>query len=622
MGYVAIFLYLITISSLYTIVLKKNSNITLPCSLLTTTLITVLFSLVTDNIRLSFLLINIIYLSIGLLYFFWTIHAKRVKEYFFEYIHCYFNIPTLIFSLLFIFICVVHCESNITTYDEIAFWSPLTREMYFNNTYHFHLSSEFCGSVNYPPYFQTLELIFLFLFRGGFKENILYIALSVFTLDLFLMAYNENKDKNLLYNGCFVLIFIFSNLSHYVIEHSSFDKFTSIFESIQLDQMLGLVPAVGMFYIITDRSFENFDRLYLVLLISAVVLTKQISIALALMVVFLYFIKKILMHDKITKEDAILIIPFFVWALWKFGCSYYLSLENCNNFSGVMEGITVDIVDKDVNFYSDVTAGFIDALIYSPIITVGVLKMNYIVINILVLISVFIIVNTHLGKKSAISISVTYLIGFIGYAATIYVLYLSVFSVQEALLTASYERFMGSFVYLGITLLIMLILKLCFNSPSILVLTLLITLAMTNIENIKLLDCHNRFNYKNDFKYKELFSQYDTYILSSDSKSLLIVSQEYEPFLEVYLEYEFDGVNIDIYSLDRLYAEEFATNTELIKQEFVDKCNENDYIYIFQYDDLFYDLVWKDSENEYLLNDRMYEKENGKLKLVPWITSE
>lgn len=583
-----------------------------------TGLITTILAILIDNIRISFVLCNFIYATIFVFCLIRDKKAGMVNDNIKLFKDNFFEASLLVFFILYVAIIIIHSNSNITTFDEIAFWSPITREMYFENRLHFHLSSRFSGSIQYPPFFQIIELIFLFLYRGGFKENITYFALSIFTVSVFIIAYNGKNKKHIktysmLFIGCFILL----NLSNYVIEHPSYDKFTSIFESIQLDQMTGLIPSLGLFWILKKDDFELFDKFYLFLVMSVIGLTKQISPAFLLMTVVYYFAKKIYFKKRIYRSDLLLLLPILVWLFWKISSWAYISSEMVNvinNGSNTVSGISNAFV-KDTEFYKLVTNNYLNAILFSPIINAHGLKLTYFLINIIICLLIYLLIRhtDSLNRKNSRLLLGIYIIGFIGYAFTIFVLYLKVFTPREAVLTASFERFMGSYVYLGMNLLTMIAMNIFAKNKNILIFLLLLYVLSCE-RNIGLLNPNNRYNFKKDYKFNELSNQYNEY-LHKDEK-LLIINNEYQSFLPYYLKYDDKNINASIsmieeYSIDLINYENAVNYFE-----------EYDYIYIYEYDPAFYELLWKGNQDEHLLVDRLYTINDGKFKLVPWISNQ
>lgn len=618
-GYLIIFLYWVILAALFVYITKKNFSIMISFSMMLTGLITTILAILIDNIRISFVLCNFIYVII---FIFYLVRDKKIgivndnikifKDNFFE-------ASLLVFLVLYIAIIIIHSNSNITTFDEITFWSPITREMYFENRLHFHLLSRFSGSIEYPPFFQIIELIFLFLYRGGFKENIVYFALSIFTVSVFIVAFNgKNKKHIITYSMLFIGCFILLNLSNYVIEHSSYDKFTSIFESIQLDQMIGLIPSLGLFWILKKDDFELFDKFYLFLVMSVIGLTKQISPAFLLMTMVYYFAKKIYFKKRMHYSDLLLLLPILVWLFWRVSSQAYIASEMVdvinNSFSNISSGLS-NVFIKDTEFYNIVTNNYLNALLFSPIINAHGLKLTYFLINIIICILVYLLIRytDSYNRKNSILLLIIYAIGFIGYAFTIYVLYLKVFTPEEAILTASFERFMGSYVYLGLNLLTMIAMNVMIKNKNISA-VLLLLFVLSCEYNINLLNPNNRYNFKKDYKFNELSNQYSEYLHKDDK--LLIINNKYQPFLSYYLRYDKDNVKASI-STREDYSIDFTNYENAIKY-----FEDYDYIYIYNYNPAFYELFWDGNQDEYLLTDRLYTIKNGKFELVPWTPSQ
>lgn len=611
--YIKILFYLLFISAEFCFLTKKRFSYNLSLSLLSTSLNITLLSILINNIRLSFLIVNILYMLLSLYKLIKIM--KEIKKELKKFLSNYLEPSFILFLVMYVFICTFHNNTNITTYDEIIFWAPLTKEMYYNNCYHFNSSSAFFNSTNYPPLFQTMELMFLFV-GSGFFENILYIALSVFTFSLFLptLKKNDSKVNYLLLILCFILL----NLSNYVIEHSSFDKFESIFQTIQLDQMVGLLPAFGMYLVIVNDDWDYYNLFFLISILSGIVLTKQISLALAIMVVFFYFLKKFIQRKKIVIKDLFLLVPFLYLMLWNLACK----ISHVKHPLITNKTLLTATV-KNNEFIRTVVSNFKDAVFNSPIIEVFGIKLNYIVLNLIIGILIFYVVNKIKNKKEAVITVMTFDVGWVGYCLTILLLYLTVFTYDEAILTASYERYMGTIIYFGLALLTFLVLH--YSCKKLSILFVLLLFILTSITNFKILNIKEKYNYTQDYKFVELKKQFNYYLNNKDEK-ILVVSQDDYPYMWAYINYEFNNLDFEIVfngficSSDKTSSyydnnNDYYEIMDLIS--FDNYIKKFDYIYIYQYDNNFEKDYWT-NKNEVLLNDRLYKVNENRVLILPW----
>lgn len=369
--------------------------------------------------------------------------------------------------------------------------------------------------------------------------------------------------------------------------------------------------------IIKLDTSKKINIFYIFTSITVVLISKQVTPALALMCLFVFILKTI--YKKEFKKNWIFIIicifiSFGFWHLWFIIRN--INIENFINSVNTSASEVEPIVEIDDSYYLSIIKNYNHAILHSPIISFFGIKLHYFVLNILITIALFIVLKfkAKLSNPENIIYCVTYVLGFIGYAFMMVYLYMTVFGEWDATNLASFERYMGTIIYLGISLLIMLVFSFSSGYKSKIAITIVL-LCMTNIANLAMLNPENRYNYKENIQNKELFRQIEEFIKPEDK--VLVVSQTRDYFIEIYVRYLYPDIDIEYTSLNfNEYDKNYYKDFEF--EEWQDYYSNYDYVYTYNTDEIFYRDFWKGRQKEDLLNDRLYSVNGKELTLVPW----
>lgn len=608
MTVIKIYFFSMLLAFTWMAILKRGFNFSLVFGFLSSTFIMLLFGYA-NNLYIGYL-VNIIFLFILLAYF---ILKNQTTTVFKNIIHDILTSEGFYaYSLLFLFVNWFHSNSAIIEWDEITFWSPIVRQMFNTNKLYYISGSAFQASATYPPFIQLFELLFCYL-AGVFEEKYLYRALSVFSIALFCIVFDNKKIKsvnNIIETILFCSSVVFLNVVHFVTEHTIGGGFTTFFETILVDQWIATLCAVSLFIIITKKVFDSIDTLLLVMLFSALTLSKQVGIPLFLMGLFLLIFKIII--NKNNKKNILYLttIPVIMIKIW----NWMVSINRQSEINSLIPTISNN---ADKSYWKTSIDNFIYSIFHSPMIKIGELEITYFPLCFiaLMLITIYLFIEKKRSNEIILSI-ITYIIGCVGWTMMMEYLYLTVFGSYEGVVLASFERYINTYTYMSLALVMMLYSNLSNNGISIKLFIMLGLLILTNGTNLKLLNPKNRYNYKEDIKNKELFSQIDKYI---NNEKVLVLSQTRDYFIEIYLKYlypqkhfEFVSVNANEYD-NKHYLNLTPEQWKLYYQNF-------DYIYLYNTDERFYKEFWKNIEKEDLLNDRLYIVEQEGLKIMPWFS--
>ena len=230
-----------------------------------------------------------------------------------------------------------------------------------------------------------------------------------------------------------------------------------------------------------------------------------------------------------------------------------------------------------------------------------------------------------LGKENnqrTILILITYTLGTLGYAFTMFTLYMFSYGEFESVRLASFDRYMGTYLIFATFLLIFILIYHLLKCDKIIIkmpilATLCILLPFTFQNNWKYVTINNEYRgYESRYENIELFKQIDAFIQKDDK--VLVINNIYDQYIELILNYLYYDYNFDVISIgeDKEYSPE---KVNLTYDEWQNIYAEYNYIYTYTTDEEFYQKYWLDKQKEYLFNNRLYAvNDDASLTLVPW----
>ena len=447
----------------------------------------------------------------------------------------------LIYLLFSLIIFIYYQKAGFRFTDEYMHWGPMVKELFRTNQFYCSDESMLLVHKDYPPFFSLIELLFCF-FGRGYVEKYLYIGLLSFVLAIIISISFNNKNKVLSFIGLLLLGFIFQYIP-------SIQDSTSIYNSIYIDYAMSLLFVFVINYLIRVEQFDNFDNKLLALCFTALLLSKQIGILyFALCILYMLVFTK---HKKIKMLISIF-MPIIFFGIWK--------MIVINN--GIVGQFSINNVSLRTES-NDILRVFIKALINRPLF----IKPFFICS---LLIFAIVLVSLFFADKR---VFIIYSVGLVSYLFTICLLYMFVFSVEEAMVLSSFERYIISYVYIGISLLVI-----CVCDLNRIIDYLILYVAILFI-------C--------DFKNSNINN-----IL--DKKRILVINQQ-----GAKTEFNFNQTTGSIYSFD---FSDYLYEGDADK--FLKDANKYDYVYVYLYDDNFY-RIWVDMTNDKSLeNDSLFYIQN------------
>lgn len=451
----------------------------------------------------------------------------------------------IIYLCLSLIIFIYYQNAGFRFTDEFMHWGPMVKEMFRTNQFYCFSESMLLVHKDYPPFFSLIELLFC-MFGRGYAEKYLYIGLVSFVMSIYMSLSFNSKNKYLSLLGLILIGFIFQYIP-------SIQDNTSIYNSIYIDYALSLLFVYTICRLVKIDQYDDFTNKELALCFTALLMSKQIGI-LYFGICILYML--VFIKNKNKKYLICLLMPIVFYLIWKAivslnGIQGQFSL---NNFSLRKEAVSV-------------LKMYLDAIVSKPLF-VKPIHINTLLSFIITVVALFIIDKTN-NKK----LTITYGVGFVLYLGVICLLYMFVFSVEEALILSSFERYIISYVYIGLVLITMCICNLNKTIEYVVYFVFVILLcdfSNANINNIL------------------------------DKKRILVINQQ-----NADIDFNFNQTTGSIYSFDEC---PYLNDGEIDK--FKNIIKNYDYVYVYLYDDPFY-KIWCDLTNDHSLeNDSLFYKEN------------
>ena len=221
--------------------------------------------------------------------------------------------------------------------------------------------------------------------------------------------------------------------------------YISPYATVYLDTLLGAYFGACVILILKFKDLTYRNILLHIINIAALMQVKDISIVLALLCIFILFIRYFfLKREKILCKKTVLFIGGIFLGLFWWKIILLLTNKREDQFSNLQLGDFLNGLmnfGKNGNYFSDVFYAFIDAFINRSIMLGGISTI-YIAILLGILSLIIVFKEEDLYHKLAVSLFPLF---FIGYCLILLVVYEIAMSPSEALAVNSYERYISTF---------------------------------------------------------------------------------------------------------------------------------------------------------------------------------
>ncbi|WP_155834466.1 hypothetical protein [Butyrivibrio sp. FC2001] len=361
------------------------------------------------------------------------------------------------YIFLFIFVAVVDYGFHFAAWDELSHWGMMVKEMFRTGGFYTEEASHLYVHKEYPPFMPLWEL-FLCMITGRFSEMVTGVAIHVMNFSMLFSVVvealpfgNEKLTgvKRVLFKVAELAVFAFIILSFVL----AMDK-DRVIMTIYTDITVAMILVYGFSLIIFDIAYDGiWGVVALGLGMTSLVLTKQIGLVLALILIFYYFVKSIFCRD--IKPDVrviimavcgLVLIPFAFWYSWKM---YSGRFSMAGQFD--FERIRLDEVIATLR-----GEGSEESMLIAKTYLKRIMKRNLIsgyfkiplvmlfpmLLGIQLLIGIF--TKSKAARKEALWQGITYICAVVGYSFTLFVMYLFCFPNEKP--AVCYPRYMSSLV--------------------------------------------------------------------------------------------------------------------------------------------------------------------------------
>lgn len=609
MNFIAPLFYFLFATGTFVIISKKKFGISLPIVMMLSAFCLFFSQLIFKTFYVGLILNLIFAIMFPILLI--VIWIKR-KTLFREIKEKYFSTGFFVFLIIFVLFYVFNLNRSFSDWDEFSHWGVMVKEMLRLDRFYTVDASTLMVHKDYPPIIQLFELFWCKL-SGGYSESNLITALHILSFSFFVPIISEikiNKEKIIKsITKIILMILIFYLLI------LSFDMH-GIINSIYTDYVMAIVFVYGIYLIISNKdTLNNFVLLNLSITISFLLLTKQMSLAFFLLIIFLFiidlllknninvkfkeFLSKIKIKKMFTKKNILvflkcfvllIVIPLVIWKIWGI---YTESLNATAQFSlsdiKVFELPSIILGNGGFDYQRATFIAFKSSLINYNV-GASLIRVNYILwMLISVCIAIFLSkkYKDYFYKNQIYGIGSMIFVGFIGYAATMLILYMFSFGEVEGPALASYDRYMSTFV-LAIMLIFFIIYLLkskIKNSKNFLrdLLIILVVLLLIQIPSrIKILIPAISHRPQNQY---EIYAEKVIKNTEDDSKVFVVAdgaTSEYSYFIKYYSNPRF--FNLKYFNLP--YKENSSIKDY---NAAINEIKKYDYLYLIKIDDSFVD---------------------------------
>lgn len=276
-----LYIFLLTGTFVYLFRKKHNFQTVLPLALISTTLFVFLFTALFHTISIAVWLTTAAALSFIPLLVLDKERARTLKE--------------LIFTPGFVIFCIIYLFAVLFGWSKVVpllsdssmHWAPHVWTMWLRDDFYTSPGVSLVIHGDYPPAIQLFELIWSKV-AGVYHEGLLFVAIQVLSFSMLFPVFGSFTwhKQHKLKDWLIILLVTATLLSLPLIFFVS-----GFYASLDVDTILAFIFAYGVYLAITEsRKFTLTGLAKLSLAITFLVLTKQIAIVLAGIVVLIYLL--------------------------------------------------------------------------------------------------------------------------------------------------------------------------------------------------------------------------------------------------------------------------------------------------------------------------------------------
>lgn len=522
------------------------------------------------------------------------------------------------FLAVYVVVYLLDFNRFFTRWDELSHWGKMVKEMIKLDSFYSVPTSNLLVHKDYPPIMSLIEMFYCFL-SGGFKEVYLIRCMHLFEgcLVISCLSFDKKSTKETIFKTIISMILIY--LCTFLFDTAI------VINCIYTDYVLALFVACTLYQIFKNKEFSYNELILLSLSCIFLLLLKQISIAFYLMILFLIFGIAIINKYKWNLKRIgitlvlLLILPISLLYTW----NHYidsLGIKGQFEVSDIKIDTLVPMLKGNYGepWQKETIANYQAAVISKPILNSN-LPFTYAQCMILVFfigILLAIIIKEKQEKKKEIMVVITLLIGFLGYAILMLLLYIYSFGSIEGPTLASFDRYMSTYVLIALYTLFFIYIKIKDIHISkkinyvIAICILCLLIKPSSIIRLRpdLILLNNHFY----DTYKDASKKIDE--VASDLDKVFIVDQNEKNGAVFYINYFSNKISTNLLNYE--LATESDDTENLFYSYYYDYMKEYDYLYTFGINENFKEKYNFLSSNE-IKEKTLYKiiKKENKLQL-------
>lgn len=384
-----------------------------------------------------------------------------------EFKKLYFTSGMVVFLVIYIAVYIYDLNRGFMLWDELSHWGMMVKEMVRLDKFYSVDESNLMVHKDYPPIMQLFELFWIKLCGGGMQEPLVARALHTFELSLFVpfiaekVAEKRNFWKSILVGLASIAIVMLVMLV--------FDGH-GIIGAVYVDYVMAILVVFLLMTVLACKKITWFEIFTISLGGSFLLLLKQMGLPLYSMVICFLLgivwlrkdqkIKKYLVSvgvKRIVLYTVLLVIPFILWVVWGRMVSGSAQQFELSDLS-VSEFVKI-LMGKGEAWQTFTVQKYINALGQSSIST-SFIQMSFlqsVVLFVGLMCIVKFLFRKTIEKKEIVFATVIVLVGAVGYAVAMLMLYVLSFGSLEGPKLASYERYMGTYAIIMMLFVVMIL---------------------------------------------------------------------------------------------------------------------------------------------------------------------
>ncbi len=620
-------IFFIFLNGSVSVVSKEKFGTTLPFTFIFTSLIIYISQCVFGTFNLGFILLVI--LAIGFIPLSYVYSKRGDVDSVFMHKSILSNglIAYLIIVCLF---SILDYGAVLVKWDELSHWGVMIKEMLRLDSFYSVDASTLTWHKEYPPIIQCFELLWVKL-CGEYSVTALRISIHVLTIVLptvwvidnmhiLRIGEDDRKDKGIRFNCVLTSVLLVMLI---VLIMNSIDG-ENVLMTIYQDFCYPMFYVYAMILIFTGRVWKSgFAAVSLVTAIAGLIMTKQMGIAFYGILIWTligsYLIEKENKNLKSVMVMALsIVLPLLFYMSWKvytdrLGLVGQFDLGNIT-ISRVMSDITGNGSEEAF----EICKIYIDYIFHRSIF-IGYVSITYFgvfVFTIVILALLGLLFRND--SKRLILLGTSCIVGTLGYAFTMMVLYMYCYPSEEP--AVCYDRYMGAYVISEVILLLLVLIlefadlnvygKIRFNIVALSFMVILI-IALSDKEHLNNLSPAFMNDTDDADKYAAFAEELDQY---TDAGSTILIIDNKQGYRRNYIHYYLNDIYID----DRypnIYDEDITDET--YADTFVNDLLDDDYLYMVNINDDLKEVLGQYTDSGKLKSKGIYSISNvdGRLYL-------